>query len=94
MYHHATTTTNGTSNPIPKSSKNNSNARAQWTQQQTTIFCEPCVYEVGWRNIEAAFKKNTIKAYPGLKYKYKWDTMKTNLIWLPLDTLQGTFGLP
>lgn len=31
---------------------------------------------MGWRNIEAAFKKITGEEYPRMKYKHKWDTLK------------------
>ena len=80
---------NETLNLNLKPSQNNSNVRAQWTPQQITIFCEAYVdevfkgnrpsthfYKLGWRNIEAAFKKNTGKEYPRIKFKHKWDTLK------------------
>jgi hypothetical protein len=63
------------SNLNPESKQNNSDARALWTVQFSTIFCEVYVDEVfqdnqpnthftkiGWRNIEAAFKNKTGKS--------------------------------
>ena len=32
--------------------------------------------KVGWRNIEAAFKKITDEEYPRMKYKHKRDTLR------------------
>jgi hypothetical protein len=92
---------NETSNLNPKPSQNNSNVRAQWTPQQITIFCEACVDEVfkgnrptthfnklGWRKIEANFKKNTGKEYPRIKFKHKWDTLKKD--WVAWNKLKGS----
>ncbi|XP_059454052.1 L10-interacting MYB domain-containing protein-like isoform X2 [Corylus avellana] len=90
-----------TSNPNTEPSQMNSIARATWTSQLTTNFCEVCVDEVlrgnrptshftkqGWRNIEAAFKKNTGRSYTYLKFKNKWDTLKKD--WIAWNKLKGS----
>jgi hypothetical protein len=82
-----------TSNPNPEPSQMNSIARATWTSQLTTKFCEVCVDEVlrgnrpnthftkqGWKNIEAAFENKTGRSYTYRKFKNKWDTLKKDWI--------------
>jgi hypothetical protein len=94
------------SNPNPESKQSNSDARALWTVQFTTIFCEVCVDEVfqdnrlnthftkiGWRNIEAAFKNKTDKSWEYLKFKNKWDTLKTDwILWNKLNENETELG--
>ncbi len=36
--------------------------------------------KLGWRNIEANFKKNTSKEYPRIKFKHKWDILKKDWV--------------
>ena len=87
-----------TSNPNPQPSQMNSIARATWTSQLTTSFCEVCVDEVlrgnrpnthftkqGWKNIEAAFENKTGRSYKYRKFKNKWDTLKKDwIVWKKL----------
>ena len=80
-------------------SQNNSNAELNGHHNRLQSFVKPVwmsflrvidvhfhFNKVGWRNIEAAFKKITGEEYCWMKYKHKWDTLKNKLIWLMLDT--------
>jgi hypothetical protein len=75
---------NMNSNSNSESKQSNSDARALWTVQFTTIFCEVCVDEVfkgnrpnihftkiGWKNIEVAFKNKTGMLWEYRKFKNK-----------------------
>jgi len=51
------------SNPNPESKQNNSDARALWIVQFTTIFCEVCVDEVFQGNRPNTLHKNRLEEH-------------------------------
>jgi hypothetical protein len=86
---------------IAEAKQSSSDAKALWTSQFTTIFCELCVDEVfqgnrpnthftkhGWKNIEVAFRNKTGKSWEYRKFKNKWDTLKKD--WIAWNKLKGS----